>query len=230
VVRVAPLVVCFVLGAAPAAAQDAAPAAAQDGAPASAQDAAPAAAQDACDLREAEELRAHLTHAERRASQWNFAWRLTFTAASVGSFAVAVADPFPELRDGLYVSGGKAAIGALARWIMPLRIDVPEANADPCADVQALRGAVADAAKQERQNFYLGHVGGILVNLGGAAIIWRRATLGQALLSIAIGYPVGLLSNYTMPRSSWRLHRERSWTVGAMPQQGGWLVTFGGEL
>jgi hypothetical protein len=191
---------------------------------------APAVAQDACDPREAEERRMHLTHAKRRAGHWNLAWRVTFTAAAVGNIAVAAADVFPDLNDGLYVSGGKAAIGAVARWILPLRIDVPEPNADPCADVKALRNAVATAAKRERGMFYLGHVGGILVNLGGAAIIWHRASFGQAMLSIGIGYPVGLLSNYTMPRGSWHLHRERNWTVAAVPQQGGWLVTLGGEL
>lgn len=207
------VVVCSGLGAVPAAAQT-----------------APAAGPKTCDPREAEELRTHLTQAERRASQWNFAWRLTFTAAAVGSTAVAVADPFPELTTGLYVSGGKAAIGAAARWILPLRIGVPAPSADTCADVAALRKAVATAAKRERGLFYMGHIGGILVNLGGAAIIWQQESFGQALLSVAVGYPVGLLSNYTMPRGSWQLHRERSWTVGAMPQRGGWLVTLGGEL
>ena len=205
-------------------------------------DAAPAKAQlppepdaplvaPACDAREAEELRTHLAHASRRASKWNLAWQVTFTAASVGSFAVAIADPLPKYTDGLYVSGGKAAIGALARFVLPLRIEVPEPNADTCADLVALRKAVTQAAKRERGLFYTGHIGGLLVNLGGAAIIWYRSGLGQAAISVAVGYPVGLLSNYTMPRGSWQLFRDRQWSAGVVPQQGGgWLVTLGGEL
>lgn len=190
-----------------------------------------ARAQPACDAREAEELRAHLAHEARRAAQWNLVWRVGFTAAAAGSFAVAIVDPVPEYRDSTYVSGGKAAIGALARWVMPLRVEVPEPGLDTCADLVALRKAVAQAAKRERDLFYMGHVGGLLVNLGGAAIIWQRAGFGQAALSVAIGYPIGLLSNYTMPRRSWQLVRDRSWTAGVVPAPGGgWLVTVGGAL
>ena len=193
---------------------------------------APAAvhANETCDPREAEELRAHLTDASRRADKWNFAWRLTFTSASVVTLGVAAWNPVPDLRDGLYVSSGKAAIGALARWVLPLNIDVPEPDADTCADVAALRKAVTKAGKRERDLFWTGHIGGILVNLGGAGILWYRDSFGNALLSIAVGYPVGLLSNYTMPRSSWKLARERNWTVAALPTHDGYLVTLGGTF
>jgi hypothetical protein len=217
-VRVALLVLIVVLGASRADAQPVVPTPDAPSAP------------GACDEREADELRKHLMREEHRASRWNLAWRWTFTAASVGSFAVAIADPFPEMRDGLYVSGAKAGIGALARWILPLRVDVPEVNADVCADVIALRKAVASTAKRERGLFIMGHIGGLALNIGGAAIIWYRGSLGQAALSVAVGYPVGLLSNYTMPRGSWQMHRERTWTVGVVPQQDGWLVTAAGAF
>jgi hypothetical protein len=193
----------------------------------------PVRAQTACDPAEAAELRAHLEQQASHARKWNIAWAITFGGAAVGSAAVALANPFPELQTGLYVSAGKATIGALGRVILPLRIPLPPPNADACADVAALRKAVAVAAKRERGNFYLNHVGGILVNGGGAAIIyWKTDSIGQALLSVAIGYPVGLLSNYTAPRGSWHLHRERAptWTATVIPHQHGWTAGVAGTF
>jgi hypothetical protein len=183
-----------------------------------------------CDPREAEELRRQLERDARRARRWNLAWGITFGAAAVGSLAVGLVDPAPELRDGLFVSAGKAGVGALARVVLPLRIPVPEPNADTCADLAELRDAVAIAARRERQNFWLNHAGGVLVNGVGAAILWYRATPGQALLSVAVGYPIGLASNYTAPRGSWHLARDRAWSAGVVPQPHGWLVVVGGEL
>jgi hypothetical protein len=177
-----------------------------------------------CDPKEAEELRAHLEHEQHRASVWNWSWRIAFTASAVGSFAVGYANPFPSLQDGLYVSAGKAGIAAAARWILPLRVDVPDANADTCADISALHKALERAAKRERSNFWLNHIGGILVNGAGAVIIAERGSLGQGLLSVAIGYPIGLLSNYTAPRDSWHRWRERTWTVAAVPRDDGFMV------
>ena len=186
-----------------------------------------------CDPAEAVALREHLVAQRHKASAWNLAWRVSFTVAAVGSGAVALADPFPALKIGLYASGGKSALGALARWFMPLRIHVPEATGDACADLAMLRTEIRKVAKAERSMFWLGHVGGLLVNLGGAAYIWKYDTGGKALLSIAVGYPIGLLANYTMPRGTWHLERERAatWTVTAGPlrDSAGWLVGLAGQ-
>jgi hypothetical protein len=185
-----------------------------------------------CDPHEAAKLRALLERDASHARKWNLAWTGIFGSAAIGTFAVGLANPFPELQTGLYVSSGKATIGALARLILPLRVPVPEPNSDPCADVEALRTAVALVAKRERRNFWINHVGGILVNGGGALIVWKYESGAQALLSIAIGYPVGLLSNYTAPRRTWKYFREHNWTVTVQPQQqlGAWMIGLGGEL
>jgi len=153
-----------------------------------------------------------------------------FTTAAVGSLAVAVANPFPELRDGLYVSAGKAGIAAIARWITPLDIEVPPPpNPDPCADVAALRAEIKRIARKERQFFWLGHIAGIVLNGAGAIIIAELGNpVGQAMLSVGVGYPVGLLTNYTMPRGTWHLYREREheWNVAIMPHRDGWFARF----
>jgi hypothetical protein len=186
-----------------------------------------------CDPAEAAELRAHLASQRKKADRWNSVWRWTFTGASAATFGLAIANPFESLQAGLYASGGKAAIGALARWILPLRVNVPAETSDPCADVLALRKEIRRVGKKERGLFYMGHFGGILVNLGGAAYVWKADSGSKALLSIAVGYPVGLLSNYTMPRGAWHKYREASWTipvVTAAPHKDGWIVSLSGAF
>ena len=124
----------------------------------------------------------------------------------------------------------RAGIAALSRIVLPLRIGVPAHAADVCTDVESLRKAVRAAAKKERNTFYLNHIGGLLLHGAGAAILWNTDGAKVALLNVALGYPVGLLSNYLAPRNSWHLYRERNWTIGVVPTQTAWLVTVGGEL
>lgn len=193
-------------------------------------------AQATCDATEVTELRAHLAAQSDKADTWNLAWRVTFTSAAVGTLAVGLWNPFPSLQTGLYASSGKATIGALARWILPLRIHVPADTGDACTDLAALRKEIRRVARKQRSLFWMGHFGGILVNLGGAAYVWYEDSLGKALLSIAVGYPVGVLSNYTMPRGTWKLYRDRepSWTittVTALPRDdGGFTLSLAGTF
>ena len=195
-----------------------------------------ARAQATCDAAELAELRAHLAAQSDKADTWNLAWQISFTGAAVGTLAVGLWNPFPSLQTGLYASSGKATVGALARWILPLRIHVPAGTGDPCTDLAALRTEIRRIARKQRSLFWMGHVGGILVNLSGAAYVWYEDSLGKALLSIAVGYPVGVLSNYTMPRGTWKLYRERepNWTittVTALPRDdGGFVLSLAGTF
>jgi len=193
----------------------------------------PVRAHATCDPAEATKLRANLERESDRARNWNIIWAAVFGTAAVGTFTVAITDALPDLTTGLYVSSGKASVGALGRLILPLRIPVPPVDADPCADIAALHKAIKEAARRERGNFYLNHAGGILVNGIGAAIIWKYSSGSQALLSVATGYPVGLLSNYTAPRASWHMYRDANWSISVTPPQQGaaalpWMLTLGG--
>jgi len=186
-----------------------------------------------CDPAEAADLRAHLNDQKHKADRWNLVWRGVFTGAAAITLGVGIANPFPSLQTGLYASAGKATIGALARWILPLRVHLPAETTDACTDVAALRQELKRVGRKERSLFYMGHFGGILVNLAGAAYVWRYDTASKALLSVAVGYPVGLLSNYTMPRGAWHKWREASWTtpvVTVMPRDDGWLLTAAGSF
>lgn len=189
---------------------------------------------------EAATLRQALTREAHRAHLWNTIWGITFSVSAVGS-AVAGYYDFPkhELQAGLYVSAGKATIAALGRWVTPLSIQVPAPSSDACADLDALHAAIKRAAKKEKVGFFLNHIGGILLNVGGGLIVYHYSTGGQTALSVGGGYTVGLLATYTMPRESWHRYRDRDWdlpapapqpTLSVTPTPGGLFVSLGGAF
>ena len=186
---------------------------------------------------EADRLRVHLEDADIGTSRWQLAWTITFGAAAVGQFALAMAEwnPFGEFdtkyRDALYVGSSKAAIGFGARLVFPLRAHIPSANADRCVELAELRRSIAKLGKQERQSFWLTHLGGTALNLTGFAILWYRHSFSTGAISFAMSYPVGVISAYTLPRGSWHLWREEkaAWTVGIAPSPEHTMLVLGGQ-
>lgn len=178
-------------------------------------------------------LRAHLEVEEHRARRWNTAWAITYGSVSAAQFGLVLAEykPFGTYdtawRDTLLVGGSKAALGLGVRLVLPLKVRSvpPSASGDPCADLAALRAALADGGRRERRSFWFNHLGGLAVNLGGAVLLWQRHDLQTASLSLGSGIVAGILAAYTQPRRSWHLWRERraSWTVGAGPLTDGGL-------
>ena len=85
-----------------------------------------------------------------------------------------------------------------------------------CVELAALRKSVTQLGKAERQTFWLTHLGGLAVNLTGAAILWHRRSFAVGATSVLISLPVGPISAYTMPRDTWHLWRDESpaWSVG----------------
>jgi hypothetical protein len=182
-------------------------------------------------------LRAQLEGESARAWRWNTGWGVGFGAVAVGQVALAAArwNPFGPFDDDykytLYTGAGKAAIGALARLVIPLRVEVPAPAADACDDARALRRVLEHAAKQERALFWTSHLGGLVVNLGGAAILAHETSWGVAAIAFAIGYPVGLASTYTMPRGSWHAWRAlQAATLVPVPVPGGAAVMLAGSF
>jgi hypothetical protein len=181
----------------------------------------PAAATSCAD--EAVSVRAHLELESRRARRWNTAWVIAFGGAAVvqGTLAVTETKPFGtfdrDYEETLYVGAAKATIGAAARLVLPLHIAVPAASADPCSDLPALRDALADAGRRERRTFWLTHLGGLALNLAGAALLTYRRSFSVGVTSFLISFPIGPTSAYTEPRRSWHRWRESraSWSVSA---------------
>jgi hypothetical protein len=68
------------------------------------------------------------------------------------------------------------------------------------------------------------------VNLSGSLVLgFAYDAWGAAISSFAVGYPVGLLSTYTMPRGAWDEQRRRSGltvTVAPMPNGVAIVGTF----
>lgn len=196
---------------------------------------APAHAEDAC-TPEADALRAHLVEAERATYRWNLGWTIAFGAASAGQLALATLEVNPlgtfdtQYRDTLYVGAAKAGIGFASRLVLPLRVDVPAPLPDRCADRTVLRATLTRLATKERRLFWLTHIGGMALNLGGMALLWERHGASTGLVSFAISYPVGTLSAYTLPRGSWKRWRaeQAGWSVGVGATGAGPSVSLSG--
>jgi hypothetical protein len=181
--------------------------------------AAPAHADCAAD---AARLRRHLTDEARRADTWNTAWALGFGAATVGQLGAVDVELNPlgtyddAFESTLYVGALKAGLGTASRLVLPLKIPVPEALADPCDDARALRRAVAKAAKIEQRSFWLTIIGGTALNLAGAIYLTAKHDFKTGALSFATSLPVAPFTALTQPRNSLKLYRRSrvEWSVG----------------
>ena len=176
-------------------------------------------------------LRADLEKESARARHWVLAWRIVYTASAAGELGIA-ASGVASHDDTLsaWVGGGKSTLAALGFWLSPLRITVPPATGDACYDRAALREAAARAADDERDAFWTAHIGGLIVNAGAAILLAETASWRTALLSFATGYPVGLLSTYTMPRASWARVREPAWTASVVADGRRYALVVGGAF
>ncbi|HEX3475104.1 MAG TPA: hypothetical protein VHT91_08685 [Kofleriaceae bacterium] len=162
-------------------------------------------------------LRAELEHESARVDRWVLAWRIVYTAAAVGELGIAASGVASHDNTvSAWVGGGKSTLAALGFWVTPLRIKVPPPTGDACYDRAALREAAARAADDERDAFWTAHIGGLIVNAGATILLAETTSWKTGLLSFATGYPVGLLSTYTMPRTSWARVREPAWTASVV--------------
>jgi len=177
---------------------------------------------------EARALRQHLETAERNAWWWNNVWRVTFAAAAAGQFVLGATRDDRDDREFFYVGATKASVATLSRLILPVSVTVPPVSADACADVLVLRHEVENTGRTERRIFWMSHISAIVSNTVGAIWLGERFSGSLALRSIAVSYPVGLLSIYTMPTASWHLWREQRarWALAPL-DHGLWLGITG---
>lgn len=158
-----------------------------------------------CDAVENAKLRARIELEHDRAQTWRYAWAIGFGAASIAQAAGTQLVDDRVQRDTLWVGAAKAGIGATSRLILPLRIPLPPpVDPDACADGVKVRAALDVARHNEKVGFWLDHIGGFLVNAAGAVVLTHYANWKAGAISFAMGYPVGLISTYTMPR--WAMH------------------------
>ena len=174
-----------------------------------------AAAADPC----AAELAALRQDAER-ASRWNLSWRLGLTAAAIGEASVAITPLVDrDTRRTATVGAVTATLGAAGIWLMPVRIDVPAPQR--CDRVDAAARLVA---RDERQTFWKFQIGNLVVNTTSAIVVGELTTWQRAAIGFALGYSVGLLQIYTMPRTTWKSH---PWHAAVLPTDHGWMLAIG---
>ncbi len=186
---------------------------------------------------DADRLRAHLVAVEPAVFRWNTTWTVALGAAAVAQFSLAATETNPfgtfnaDFEEAMYVGGTKATIGMLSRIVTPLRVRMPAPNADRCAELTALRASVKKLARQERQNFWLTHAGGLALNLAGGFFLWHRRSFRVGAISVLTSLPVGWLIAYTLPRKTWHFYRdEPSWTVTVGAGEGQGTLGIAGQF
>ena len=87
---------------------------------------------------------------------------------------------------------------------------------DACADLADATRALRESAHNEKEGFYLNHIGGLALPVGGALLLgFYFDSWEEAAISFGLGYPVSLATTYTQPRRSWRAVRSGELTVAA---------------
>jgi hypothetical protein len=163
------------------------------------------------------------------ADNWNTLWGMAFTVTAVGSASYATFSPGNKLdgdsRAALYVTATKAAAGAIARWVAPLRLDVKDFCQDGHPGSARDRWALlAEAAQREQRAVLPGIIGGLLLNsLGLLYLGHERHDWQNAWLSFGVGSAVSVVSTVTAPTRAWRLNRRlgRPQHLAAIPIFGG---------
>jgi hypothetical protein len=177
-----------------------------------------ASAQPRCDPAQTDRIVKALRSEVQAADQWAITWATIFGAAAVVQVGFAVSHVNPlgpntdNARRGLYIGAAKATIGFLARTVTPLRVatvsqQALDASSNECQRYQLAYRSVMTTARREKNSFYLGHFGGLALHIIGAGILLANHGGREAITSFAVGYPVGLIHNYLMPRISWKLSR-----------------------
>lgn len=154
-----------------------------------------------------------LAREARRADAWTLDWRLLFTAGAIGETALAVTPALDrDTQRVAWVGAAQATLAAGGVWLQPLRVEVP-------ARCEDLDRAEQRAARDENRTFWLLQAGNLVVNAAGAVTIGELTTWPRAGLSFALGYSIGLVQIYTLPKHA------TTWTV--VPAQHGWGVALG---
>jgi hypothetical protein len=166
----------------------------------------------------AAQIRARLDVERGKASKWRWGWAAGFGALSGTQLALAMTEtaPFGEfdgpLEASLYVGSAKSGIGMLARIVKPVKVPRPSESGDACADLASAERALAITARSEKISFWLNHVGGLALQVGGTLYIGmaEEDAWTDAAISFGLGLTVGTISTYTQPRTIWKQERART--------------------
>jgi hypothetical protein len=157
-----------------------------------------------------------LAREQHRADRWNLTWRLLLTSGAIVQTAAALTPPLDQTtRNSAAVGAGKSFIGAAGVWIMPLRLE------------DGTRCNLEHASAVERRTFWLLDAGSFVVNASGAVVEAQLNNWTHAAIGFALGYTVGLVQAFTVPR----LHLGSA-AVSAIvtPAASGWTLSVGGAF
>ncbi len=178
-----------------------------------------------------------LARETRRARTWRIGWGVSLGALGVGQLALGLEPEISpiEIDDAgqmsMYVGAAKSFVGAGSSVFTPLRIPRPRHvdSTEPCAVLAEAEGALIAAARKERNQLLLGHIGSFALSVGSILVLgvgygyWK-----EAAFSVASGSAVGLLRTWTQPKGAIHaLRRYRRGDLGGMkpePQARAWTI------
>jgi hypothetical protein len=140
---------------------------------------------------------ARLRREHDRARAWNIGWGIGLGVAAIAQAGAAPLFGNRDERDTLIVGAVESGIGAASSVVTPLSLREPDLV---CSDPEDV---LADDGRRERGTFYLNHIGGLVVNLGGALVLAHYTNASNAAVAFAVGYAVSLVRTYTAPRWAW---------------------------
>jgi hypothetical protein len=148
-----------------------------------------------------------------QADRWDLTWSMIYGASAIVQTGFAVSDVNPLGPESEYTSmasfigAGKATIAFLARTATPLRVTTVskgqlDAAGNDCVRRNVAVNALRATARREQRSFYVSHIGGLALHGAGSAILLAHGAKREAISSFVIGYLVGVLNIYLMPRWS----------------------------
>jgi len=157
----------------------------------------------------------------RHARRWHLVWGVGLGVLGAGQVALGVEPDiaFWEIDEAgqkvMYVGAAKSFIGAGSPVFTPLKIPRPRPpdQADPCTALAAAEAALIEAARKERNQVLLGHIGSAVLSVGSILVLgvgyghWKEAGF-----SVASGTAVGLVRTWTQPKGA--IHALRRYRRG----------------
>lgn len=178
-----------------------------------------------------------LARETRRARRWGIAWGVSLGVLGAGQLALGLEPEISpiDIDDGgqksLYVGAAKSFLGAGSSVFTPLRIPHPRHvdSTEPCAVLAEAERALLAAARKERNQVLLGHIGSFVLSVGSILVLGvGYGYQKEAAFSVASGTAVGLLRTWTQPKGAiYALRRYRRGDLGGMraePEARAWTI------
>jgi|GEM_PF-3571933 len=138
---------------------------------------------------------------QRKARIWNWGWGIGLTASAAGQLTVASLANDANVQRRFALGGVRPLAAAAFQVIRPLRIRLPAAAGDRCADLAAAESALRDAAAAERAQlaWFVPRLGAIALNVAAGVALWAWGQEVDAVVGTSVGLVLSEIRFQTAP-------------------------------